>query len=47
MSKLKVMIVDDSALVRQTLNDIFSQDARLEVVAMAGDPYQAAAARRL
>ena len=43
MSKLKVMIVDDSALVRQTLNDIFSQDARLEVVAMAGDPYQAAA----
>jgi two-component system chemotaxis response regulator CheB len=41
MSKIKVMIVDDSAVVRQTLQDIFDADPELEVVATAQDPYVA------
>jgi len=39
MTKIKVMIVDDSAVVRQTLQDIFDADPELEVVATAQDPY--------
>ena len=40
--KIKVMIVDDSAVVRQTLTDIFSSDDELEVIATAQDPIIAA-----
>lgn len=40
--KIKVMIVDDSALVRQTLESILSSDPNIEVVAMAQDPFIAA-----
>jgi len=40
--KIKVLIVDDSALVRQTLNEILSADPRLEVMATAQDPFDAA-----
>jgi two-component system chemotaxis response regulator CheB len=40
--KIKVMIVDDSAVVRQTMSDILSSDAQIEVVATANDPFQAA-----
>ncbi|WBF68193.1 chemotaxis response regulator protein-glutamate methylesterase [Desulfovibrio subterraneus] len=40
--KIKVLIVDDSALVRQTLADIFSADSELEVVGTASDPFVAA-----
>ncbi len=40
--RIKVLIVDDSALVRQTLNDIFSADPELEVVGAASDPFVAA-----
>jgi len=36
------MIVDDSALVRQTLREILSTDPEIEVIAMAADPYFAA-----
>ncbi|MEW6379176.1 MAG: chemotaxis response regulator protein-glutamate methylesterase [bacterium] len=36
------MIVDDSALVRQTLRDILSTDPDIEVIAMAADPLFAA-----
>lgn len=36
---IKVMIVDDSAVVRQSLQDIFNADPEIEVVAMAQDPY--------
>ncbi len=36
--KIKVLIVDDSALVRQTLFEIFSADPELEVIGMAQDP---------
>ena len=37
----KVLIVDDSALMRQLLTQILSSDPQLEVVATAGDPYVA------
>jgi two-component system, chemotaxis family, protein-glutamate methylesterase/glutaminase len=36
--KLKVLIVDDSAVVRQTLKDILSSDPDIEVIATAADP---------
>lgn len=39
---IKVMVIDDSALVRQTLKDIISSDSQLEVIATAADPYIAA-----
>ena len=42
MNKIKVMVVDDSALVRQTLCDILNSDPEIEVVATAGDPFMAA-----
>ena len=40
--KVNVMIIDDSAVVRQTMEEIFSSDDGIEVVATAGDPYVAA-----
>ena len=36
---LKVLIVDDSALMRQLLTTILSSDPEIEVVGTAGDPY--------
>ncbi len=39
---VNVMIVDDSALVRQTLKEILDADPRINVMSMAGDPFQAA-----
>jgi len=42
MKKIKVLIIDDSALVRQTLFDILSADPEIEVVGAAADPYIAA-----
>ena len=42
MKKIKVLIVDDSALVRQTLHDILSSDPRIEVIGLASDPFHAA-----
>jgi two-component system chemotaxis response regulator CheB len=42
MKKIKVLIVDDSALVRQALSEIFSSDPQIEVMAAAPDPYVAA-----
>jgi len=38
MDKIKVLIVDDSALVRQVLTQIFSEDKEIEVVGVASDP---------
>ncbi|MBI5664674.1 MAG: chemotaxis response regulator protein-glutamate methylesterase [Nitrospirae bacterium] len=40
--KIKVLIVDDSAVVRQTMEEIISSDPALEVLATAGDPFIAA-----
>jgi len=41
-AKTKVLIVDDSALVRQTLTDVLSSDPEIEVIGTAGDPFVAA-----
>ncbi len=40
--KTRVLIVDDSALVRQTLSQILSSDPLIEVIATASDPFVAA-----
>ena len=40
--KIRILIVDDSALVRQTLTSIYSSDPEIEVIGAAGDPYAAA-----
>lgn len=42
MKKIKVLVVDDSALVRQTLSDILNSDPEIEVVGAAADPILAA-----
>lgn len=39
MKPIKVLIVDDSALVRKMLNEILSSDPGIEVVGVAQDPY--------
>lgn len=41
MCKTKVLIVDDSALMRQLLTDILGTDPQIEVVGTASDPYVA------
>lgn len=41
MSKIKVLIVDDSALVRQVMTQILNSDAAIEVVGTAQDPLDA------
>jgi len=40
-SKTKILIIDDSELVRQSLKEVFSQDENLHVIGMANDPYEA------
>ncbi|MCG6552290.1 MAG: chemotaxis response regulator protein-glutamate methylesterase [Candidatus Magnetominusculus sp. LBB02] len=42
MKRIKVLVVDDSAIVRQTLADILSSDPQIEVIGTAGDPFAAA-----
>ena len=39
--KLRVLVVDDSALVRKAITDALSQDPEIEVVGTACDPYVA------
>ena len=41
-NRIRVLIVDDSAVVRQTLAEILTSDPRIEVMAMAADPFIAA-----
>ena len=41
-NKIRILIVDDSALVRQTLSSIYSSDPEIEVIGAAGDPFAAA-----
>lgn len=40
--KIRVLIVDDSATVRQTLSAILSSDPKIEVLGVASDPFVAA-----
>jgi two-component system chemotaxis response regulator CheB len=40
--KIGVLIVDDSAVVRQTLREVLESDPEIEVIATAGDPFVAA-----
>ena len=40
--KIKVLVVDDSAVVRQTLSQILESDDTIEVMATAADPFGAA-----
>lgn len=42
MKKIRVLIVDDSAVVRQVLSEIISTDPELEVFGTASDPFMAA-----
>lgn len=39
--KIKVLIIDDSALVRQALKRIIETEASIEIIGTANDPYQA------
>ncbi len=41
MNKVKVLIIDDSATVRQILHTIFSTDPQIEVIGVAADPFAA------
>lgn len=41
-NKIRVLIVDDSAVVRQTMAEILSSDPQIEVFATAADPFIAA-----
>jgi two-component system chemotaxis response regulator CheB len=42
MKKIRVLIVDDSAIVRQTLTAILDSDPKIEVIGTASDPFFAA-----
>jgi len=41
VNRIRVLIVDDSAVMRQVLTEILSQDPEIEVVGAANDPYAA------
>lgn len=41
MSKIKLLVVDDSILFREVLSRFIRQDPDIDVVGMAGDPYSA------
>ncbi len=47
MGKIKVMLVDDSALVRRTLSDVLTTDPQIEIIATAQDPFVAAQKLRI
>ncbi|MFC1770034.1 chemotaxis response regulator protein-glutamate methylesterase [Nitrospirota bacterium] len=41
-NKIRVLVVDDSAVVRQTLEELLNSDPRIQVMATAADPFLAA-----
>lgn len=41
-NKIRVLVVDDSALVRQSLASILESDPMIEVMGTASDPFAAA-----
>ncbi len=40
--RIRVLIVDDSAVVRQTLSEVLSSDPEIEIIGIASDPFVAA-----
>jgi two-component system, chemotaxis family, protein-glutamate methylesterase/glutaminase len=42
MKQIKVLVIDDSAVVRQTLTHVLNQDKEVNVIATAADPFIAA-----
>ena len=42
MKPVRVLVVDDSALVRQTLSEVLASDADIEIMGTAADPFIAA-----
>jgi len=44
--RIKVLIVDDSPVVRQALTSVLGDDPELEVIGAVGDPYEAVALMR-
>lgn len=42
VKKIRVLIVDDSASVRQTLTEVLQSDPAIEVIGVASDPFMAA-----
>jgi two-component system chemotaxis response regulator CheB len=47
MSKIRVLVVDDSPLVRQSLSELFASDPALAVIAAVADPIFAMARMRI
>ena len=43
MTRIKVMVVDDSAVVRQVMSDLLNEDPDIEVIAAVADPILAMA----
>ncbi len=41
-NKIRVLVVDDSAVVRQTMVEILESDPQIKVIATAADPFIAA-----
>lgn len=41
MAKIKVLVVDDSALIRKLMTELLNADPMIEVVGTASDPYRA------
>ena len=41
MGKIRTLIVDDSALIRQILTELLSRDQEIEVIGTAQDPFVA------
>ena len=41
MAKIRVLTIDDSALMRQVLAELLSKDPAIEVIGSAPDPYVA------
>ena len=42
MKKIQVLIVDDSAIVRQSMESLLNSDKNIQVIGTAADPYYAA-----